>query len=162
MEARSEYDRNEQGPDILRPYASNFLYNAAGAVTAMRLGNGCWTGIDVACVRCRFDAARARIVREDEFQAVCNNVADDHTARKATKQARPRSFRNFQNAKTDDKQADVVARVGENYRNIRSRGFDTNPRFDSSSGYKPGQLVRPTKDNGYFFGRIRTVFERKR
>ncbi|MBL8125178.1 MAG: hypothetical protein JNJ39_13825 [Blastocatellia bacterium] len=42
MEARSNYDRNEQRPDILRPYASNFLYNAAGAVTAMRLGNGRW------------------------------------------------------------------------------------------------------------------------
>ena len=28
--------------DFYRPYASNFLYNAAGAVTAMRLGNGRW------------------------------------------------------------------------------------------------------------------------
>lgn len=37
MEARSDYDRNEQRPEILRPYASNFLYNAAGAVTSMRL-----------------------------------------------------------------------------------------------------------------------------
>jgi RHS repeat-associated protein len=71
-------------------------------------------------------------------------------------------LRNFQNAKTDDKQADVVAQVGDNYQKIRSRGFDTNPRFDSSSGYKPGQLVRPTKENGYFFGRVRTVFERKK
>ena len=60
MEARSNYDRNEQRPDILRPYASNFLYNAAGAVTAMRLGNGRWTGLDVACVSRRFDAARER------------------------------------------------------------------------------------------------------
>lgn len=42
MEARSDYDRNEQRPKLLRPYASNFLYNAAGAVTAMRLGNGRW------------------------------------------------------------------------------------------------------------------------
>ena len=29
-EDRCEYDRNEQRPEILRPYASNFLYNAAG------------------------------------------------------------------------------------------------------------------------------------
>ena len=29
-EDRCEYDRNEQIPSILRPYASNFLYNAAG------------------------------------------------------------------------------------------------------------------------------------
>lgn len=28
--------------DLYRPYASNFLYNAAGAVEAMRLGNGRW------------------------------------------------------------------------------------------------------------------------
>ncbi len=28
--------------DFYRPYASNFLYNAAGAVTAMRLGNERW------------------------------------------------------------------------------------------------------------------------
>ncbi|MBV6497001.1 MAG: hypothetical protein DCC44_05045 [Acidobacteria bacterium] len=28
--------------DILRPYATNFTYNAAGAITQMRLGNGRW------------------------------------------------------------------------------------------------------------------------
>ena len=60
MEARSDYDRNEQRPEILRLYASNFLYNAAGAVTAMRLGNGRWTGLDIAWVSCRFDAPRER------------------------------------------------------------------------------------------------------
>ena len=87
MEARSDYDRNEQRPEILRPYASNFLYNAAGAVAAMRLGNGRWTGLDVAWVSRRFDAATARIAREDEFQAACNDVTDDHTTRKATKHA---------------------------------------------------------------------------
>ena len=63
METRSEYDWNEQGPEILRPYASNFLYNAAVAITAMRLGNGRWTDLDVACVSRRFDAAKARIAR---------------------------------------------------------------------------------------------------
>ena len=60
VEARSEYDWNEQRPEILRPYASNLLYNAAGAVTAMRLGNGRWTGLDIAWVSCRFDAPRER------------------------------------------------------------------------------------------------------
>ena len=59
----------------------------------MRLGNGRWTGLDVACVSCRFDAARAGIARDDDFQAACNDVTDDHTTRKATKQARPRSSR---------------------------------------------------------------------
>ena len=87
METRSDYDRNEQRPEILRPYASNFLYNAAGAITAMRLGNGRWTGLDVACASRNLDAAKARIARDDDFQAACNNVTDDHTTRKATKHA---------------------------------------------------------------------------
>ncbi|MBV6496997.1 MAG: hypothetical protein DYH05_08735 [Acidobacteria bacterium ACB1] len=38
----SQVHSKKTAGDILRPYATNFTYNAAGAVTQMRLGNGRW------------------------------------------------------------------------------------------------------------------------
>jgi len=79
--------QSKRSRETYRNFPNGFIYNRAGVVTAMKLGNGCWTGLDVACVSRRHDAARARIARDDEFQAACNNLTDDHTTRKATKLA---------------------------------------------------------------------------
>jgi len=62
----------------------------------------------------------------------------------------PSTLSEFSRAKTDDERAGVLARNG--YPN-RNPNRDSNVRFSSSEGYKPGQLIRPT-DRPNFFGRV--------
>ena len=69
---------NKNSSDFLRTFASNFAYNAAGAVTAMKLGNGCWTGLDVACISRRFDAAVRRSKDDRSFSDVTTRMIEEY------------------------------------------------------------------------------------
>ena len=68
---------NKNSSDFLRTFASNFAYNAAGAVTAMKLGNGSGAtitelseivGLDQSNAGRRFDAARQKCKTDPEFE----------------------------------------------------------------------------------------------
>ena len=54
------------------------MYNAAGAATAMKLGNGCWIGLDVAYVSRRHDAAVRRSKDDRSFSDVTTRVIEEY------------------------------------------------------------------------------------
>jgi len=54
------------------------MYNAAGAVTAMKLGNGCWTGLVVTYISRRHDAAVRRSKDDRSFSDVTTRMIEEY------------------------------------------------------------------------------------